>query len=136
VPESEFQGEQLLWKWVELPRFANFCKEIAEKVGVSYVDAFDEVRWAIMNDVCRSPFAVTHPDPRFNDEAWRYVRVAESPGRTGLPALVATFRVARYPELRMDMYPDFGVPGVLEGREMWIEEELRQLGGWREQPAG
>lgn len=73
------------------------------------------------------PFSVSHPDPRFNAEEWRYTRVAASPGRTGLPALVATFRVARYPE--------FGRPGVLEAREMWVEEELRQIGLWLDEPA-
>jgi hypothetical protein len=112
--------ESLLWKWTELPRFGRLGREICEKTGVPYEDAFDDVRWSIEVDVCRGPFSVSHPDPRFRDEQWRYFRVIAAPGRTGLPDLVVTFRVARYPE--------FGKPGVIEGREIWIEQELREIG--------
>lgn len=113
-------GETLLWKWIELPQFATFCREICRTTGVSYEGDFDEVRWAIEEAVLRNPLNVSHPDPRFNDELRRYFWTSYAPGRVALPPLVVIFRVLRFPE--------FGEPGIIEGREAWIEEELRQTG--------
>jgi len=113
-------GESRLWKWTELPRFATFCRDICERLGIPYEGAFDEVRWSIEENICRNPFRVSHPDSRFDGEQWRYFRTIDAPARMDVPALVVTFHVVRYPE--------FGSSGILEGREVWIEEELRQIG--------
>jgi hypothetical protein len=113
-------GETPLWTWTELPRFATFCRQICEATGASYENDFDEIRWAIEEDILRGPLSVSHPDPRFSDERRRYFRTAYAPARVPIGPLVVIFRVARYPE--------FGKPGEIEGREVWMEEDLRQIG--------
>jgi NAD dependent epimerase/dehydratase family enzyme len=116
----EPEGEIRMWKWTELSRFANFCRQICEKLDLEYEDEFDQIRWAIEENICRNPLTISHPDPRFTDENRRFFRTAEAPAHTSLPPLVVIFRVVRYPEM--------GAKGVLEGREVWVEEELRETG--------
>ncbi|TMM27860.1 MAG: hypothetical protein E6F94_01170 [Actinobacteria bacterium] len=116
----ESEGEIRMWKWTELPRFATFCRQICEKLDLEYEDEFDRIRWAIEEDVCRNPLTISHTDPRFNDEKRRFFRTAEAPAQTQVPPLVVIFRVVRYPEM--------GAKGVIEGREVWIEQELREIG--------
>ena len=112
--------ETRLWKWVELPRFARFCQEIAEALNIPYEDDIDKIRWAIEETVLKDPHSVSHPDPRFQDDARRYFHTADAPAQLRLPPLVVIFRIASYPK--------FGEPGLIEGREVWIEDELRQIG--------
>jgi len=116
------QDETLLWKWTELPRFARDCRSIAEQVGVPYEHDFDLIRDAIETTVCRNPLAgQTHLDPRFDlDERRRVFRTTAAPAQHGVPPLVIAFRVVTYPR--------FGIPGVIEGREVWTEDELRRIG--------
>lgn len=114
-----------MWKWVELPRFASDCRKICEASGLSYEDEFDLIRWRVIEEnICRNPLAgQTHPDPRFDDgrdEQRRVFRTAYAPGQTAIPPIVVCYRVVSY--------PGFGQKGVIEGREAWLEEELRAIG--------
>jgi len=115
-------GETGLWRWVELPRFARFCRAICEETGIPYEGEFDVVRSAIEDNILRRPFSVSHPDPRFNptDEDRRVFKTDAAPGRTKVPPLVVVIRVAEY--------PTFGHPGVIEGREVWSLTELQRIG--------
>lgn len=109
-----------MWRWTELPRYARFCRDLAERLGVPYEHDFDVVRWAIEETLCWEPVRPSHPDPRFEDDSWCYFRTSAAPALIRLPPLVVTFRIARYPQL--------GERGVLEGREIWVEDDLRQVG--------
>lgn len=117
-------GRSPLWTWTELPRYATFCREVSDRLGIAYEGAFDVIRWAIEETLCWEPHRVSHPDPRFDDdpeaERWRVFHTNEAPAHSPLPPLVVTFKVVRFPE--------FGELGVLEGREVWIEDELREIG--------
>jgi hypothetical protein len=114
-------GETRMWNWVELPRFATFCKRICEELGLSYEDEFDLVRWAITENVCRNPLKAPL-DPRFTSNDRRLVfRTVDAPALTKLPPLLVAFEVERYPE--------FGQQGIIVGREVWIEQELRAIAG-------
>ena len=115
--------EQRLWKWTELSRFADDCRRICAASGLSYEHDFDLIRWAVIEEnICRNPLAgQTHLDPRFdNDERRRVFRTVHAPGVTNVPPILVAYRVVRYPE--------FGRPGVIEGREAWLEDELRSIG--------
>lgn len=116
------QDEGPLWKWVELPRFARDCKAIADALDIPYEHDFDLIRDAIDTTICRNPLAgQTHLDPRFDhDERRRVFRTALAPAQLTTPPLVVAYRVVEYPR--------FGIPGVIEGREVWLEDELRQIG--------
>ena len=116
------QDETLLWKWTELPRFARDCRAIADELSIPYEHDFDLIRDTIDTTICRNPLAGhTHRDPRFDlDERRRVFRTAHAPARTRVPPLVVTFRVVSYPR--------FGIPGVIEGREVWTEDALRRMG--------
>lgn len=114
------EGESRLWKWTELPSYSNSCKTLSATLGLSYEHEFDLVRWAIEENVCRNPLAAPL-DPRFtNDDRRRAFRTTYAPALTALPPLVVFFRVGRYPE--------FGAQGVIEGREVWLEADLRAIG--------
>jgi hypothetical protein len=113
-------GRKPLWRWVELPRYATFCQAVCDQLGIPYEGAFDIIRWAIEETLCWEPHRVSHPDPRFEDERWRYFHTRDAPAHTPLPPLVLTFRVVRFPEM--------GELGVIEGREVWVEEDLRRIG--------
>ena len=113
-------GRKPLWKWTELPRYGTLCGEVCGKLGLPYEDSFDEIRWAIEETLCWEPYSVSHSDPRFEDDRWRYFRTSAAPAHTPLPPLVVTFHVVRFPE--------FGELGILEGREVWLEEDLRRIG--------
>jgi hypothetical protein len=117
------EGELPLWKWTEIPKFANDCRDIAAAIGVSYEHDFDLIRWKVIEEnICRNPLTgQTHPDPRWdNDETRRVFRTASAPAQTPIPPLVVVYRVVRFPE--------FGQPGIIEGREVWLEDELRAIG--------
>jgi hypothetical protein len=102
------------------------CRAVSEKLGIPYEGPFDVVRWSIEETLCWDPFQATQPDPRFeadpniDAENWRYFHTREAPAHTPLPPLVATFRIAQFPR--------FGERGLIEGREVWVEEDLRQIG--------
>jgi hypothetical protein len=94
---------------------------VCDRLGIPYEGAFDIVRWAIEETVCWEPLRVSHPDPRFDDEQrWRVFHTSAAPAHSKLPALVVTFHIVQFPEM--------GELGVIEGREVWIEEDLRQIG--------
>jgi hypothetical protein len=114
------EGRHPVWTWSELPRFAKFCRDVCKKLEIPYEDSFDKIRWAIEETLCWEPIVPSHPDPRFDDDVWRYFHTDDAPAQTPLPPLVVTFRIAHYPR--------FGELGLLEGREVWIEEDLRRIG--------
>jgi hypothetical protein len=116
------QDERLLWKWTELARFASDCRAIAEALDIPYEHDFDLIRDAIDSAICRNPLAgQTHLDPRFDlDERRRVFRTASAPAQISVPPLVVAYRVVEFPR--------FGIPGVIEGREVWLEDELRKIG--------
>ena len=116
------QNELPLWKWVELPRFARDCQAIALETGIPYEHDFDLIRDAITTTICRNPLAGhTHLDPRFdNDERRRVFRTALAPAQVKVPPLLVAYKV--------ESFPRFGIPGVIEGREIWLEDELRRIG--------
>ena len=113
-------GRKPLWNWTELERYATFGRNVCTQLGIEYEDAFDIIRWAIEETLCWEPFAISHQDPRFDSDRWRAFHTNTAPAHTSLPPLVVTFRVVRFPEL--------GRLGELEGREIWIEEDLRRIG--------
>jgi hypothetical protein len=117
------EGEYLLWKWTELSRFARDCQRICDATGVPYEHDFDLIRWKVIEEnICRNPLAgQTQLDPRFDrDERRRVFRTAYAPAQTAIPPLVVAYLVVRFPA--------FAQPGVIEGREVWLEEELRAIG--------
>jgi hypothetical protein len=116
-------GELRMWNWTELPRFANDCRAICDAVGASYEDEFDLIRWRVIEEnICRNPLAgQTRLDPRFDqNEQRRVFRTAYAPAQMTIPPIVVAYRVVSFPE--------FGRKGVIEGREVWLEDELRAIG--------
>jgi hypothetical protein len=113
-------GRNPLWVWTELPRYATFCRGVCEQLGIEYEGAFDVIRWSIEETLCWEPVVTSHEDPRFSDYTWRYFHTRDAPAHTPLPPLVVTFRLAQFPR--------FGERGIIEGREVWVEADLRRIG--------